>query len=197
MNYRQVKANEQKNKRKFLAVNPHLDEASGVYILIRKDENGINHCYCGQAKHLLTRLAQHLTGYQYIDRSLKKYGFIAPDNPHGWKVGFVHCPESELDDTETEMIKSYASAGYQMKNRLMGSQGEGRTELNECRPKKGYYDGLEQGKKNLARELSHIIDKHLVITLKDGKQNNKVSIKALEKFWALLGEEEDHAENRS
>ena len=62
---------------------------------------------------------------------------------------------------------------------------------------KGYYDGLEQGKKNLARELSHIIDKHLVITLKDGKQNNKVSIKALEKFWMLLGEEEDHGESGS
>ena len=197
MNYKQVKAIETKNKRKFLAANPYLDERSGCYILIRKDENEINHAYIGQAKHLLTRLAQHRVGYQHIDLSLKKHGLIASDNPHGWKVGFVHCPESELDAMEQQLIKSYATSGYQLKNKTAGGQGEGKIQINEYRPSKGYRDGLEQGKKNLARELSHIIDKHLVITLKDGKQNNKVSIKALEKFWMLLREEEDHAENRS
>ena len=40
----------------------------------------------------------------------------------------------------------------------------------------------------LARELSHIIEKHLVVELKEEKKNNKVSIKALEKFNELLKE---------
>ena len=38
--FRQAKAVEKKNKERFLAVNPHLDEKSGIYILTREDENG-------------------------------------------------------------------------------------------------------------------------------------------------------------
>lgn len=197
MNYKQRKAIEAKNKRKILAANPHVDEGSGIYILIRNDENGIRHAYIGQAKHLLTRLAQHLTGYQHIDLSLKKHGLIAPDNPYGWKVGFVHCRESELDAIEQEMIKSYATSGYQLKNKTAGGQGEGKTQINEYRASKGYYDGLAQGKKNLAKELTHIIDKHLIVSLKEEKKNNKVSIKALEKFWTLLGEGEENEQSGS
>lgn len=196
MTYKQRLAIEQKNKKRMLAVNPHLDERSGIYILLRTDENGIRHAYIGQAKHLLTRLAQHLSGYQHIDLSLKKHGLISKDNPYGWKVSFVRCAESELDATEKHMIKAYATGGYQLKNKTAGGQGEGKAQINEYRPAKGYRDGLLQGKKNLARELSHIIDKHLEVTLKAEKQNNKVSIKALDKFWSLLeGEENGESES--
>ena len=62
MNYRQIKAVEQKNKKRILAVNPEVDESSGIYFLTRTDENGIRYAYIGQAKHLLTRLSQHLSG---------------------------------------------------------------------------------------------------------------------------------------
>lgn len=41
----------------------------------------------------------------------------------------------------------------------------------------------------LARELKHIIDTHLDVSIKPEKSNNKVSIKALEKFNNLLDEE--------
>lgn len=76
MNYRQIKAIEQKNKKRILAVNPETDEGSGIYFLTRTDENGIRYAYIGQAKHLLTRLSQHLSGYQHIDLSLKNMGCI-------------------------------------------------------------------------------------------------------------------------
>ena len=49
---------------------------------------------------------------------------------------------------------------------------------------------MEQGRKNLAKELSHIIDKHLVVSLKPEKQNNKVSQKAYDKFNDLLNVDE-------
>ena len=49
-------------------------------------------------------------------------------------------------------------------------------------------DGLKQGRKNMARELSHIIDKHLTVKLREDKQNNKVSQRAFEKFKGLLEE---------
>lgn len=188
-NFRQAKAIEAKNKKRLLAVNPKLDEQSGIYFLTREDEDGIKYAYIGQAKHILTRLAQHLVGYQHIDLSLKKHGLHSEDNIHGWKVGFLPFPVGELDEMEQEYIKLYAQYGYQLRNKTSGSQGEGKRQIDEYKPAKGYYDGIKQGKKTLARELSNIIQKHLEISLKPEKKNNKVSHKALEKFNDLLSED--------
>ena len=188
-NLRRAKAIENKNKKLLFKVNPNLDEESGIYFLTRIDEDNIRYAYIGQAKHIITRLAQHLVGYQHIDLSLKKHGFFSEDNPYGWKVGFLHAPLSKLDEMEQHYIKHYAQHGYQLRNKTSGPQGVGKKQIDEFRPQKGYHDGIMQGKKILARELSHIIDKHVVISLKEETKNNKVSIKALEKFNDLLVEE--------
>lgn len=37
-------------------------------------------------------------------------------------------------------------------------------------------------------ELSHIIDTHLTVSLKEGKENNKVSQRTFEKFKGLFEE---------
>lgn len=167
-------------------MNPHLDDGSGIYFLTRTDENGIKYAYIGQAKHIHTRLAQHLVGFQHIDLSLKKHGLYKADNPYGWKIGFMHFHESVLDEKEQYYIRMYANSGYQLRNKTAGGQGEGKSQIDEYRPVKGYRDGLEQGRKNLARELAHIIDTHLTVSLKDEKKNNKVSLKALDKFMDLI-----------
>lgn len=185
--FRQAKAIEAKNKQKWLALNSSITEESGIYILTRLDENGFRYAYVGQAKHILTRLSQHLVGYQHIDLSLKKHGLFDEErNPCGWNVGWVYYPESELDRKEQDFIKTYAKAGYQLRNKTSGSQGEGKTKIDDYRPAKGYYDGIKQGKKSLAKELSHIAEKHLEIRLKPEKQGNKVSEKQYEKFMDLL-----------
>lgn len=186
---KQVKATEYKNKKRLLDVNPHLDDGSGIYFLTREDENGIKYAYIGQAKRILTRLAQHFDGFQHIDLSIKKHGLYAGNNPYGWRVGFMHFPLSELDDKEQYYIKMYARNGYQLRNKTAGGQGKGKSQIDEYRPQKGYHDGLIQGKKSLAKELSNIIEKHLVVSLKEEKRNNKVSIRALEKFNDLLSED--------
>lgn len=192
MNQRQniarAKAIEQENKKRLLEINPDLDEDSGIYFLTRIDENGIKYAYIGQAKHILTRLAQHLVGYQHIDLSIKKHGFYADDNPYGYNINFLKFPESTLDDEEQYYIKFYANAGYQLRNKTAGGQCEGKTQIDEYRPQKGYMDGIRQGKKNLARELSHIIDTHLTVELRPEKAHNKVSQRAFEKFKGLLDE---------
>lgn len=188
-NIRQAKAIENQNKKKLLEVNPKLDEKSGIYFLTRTDEDGFKYAYIGQAKHILTRLAQHLVGYQHIDLSLKKHNLYSADNPHGWKVNFLHFPESQLNEKEQHYIKEYALNGYQLRNKTSGSQSTGKAQIDDYRPQKGYRDGLEQGRKNLARELNHIIDKHLVVSIKPEKANNKVSIKAFEKFKEILNTE--------
>lgn len=185
-NIAKAKAVEAKNKKKWLALNPDLDDKSGIYFLTRTDENGFRYAYIGQAVHILTRLAQHLSGYQHIDLSLKKHGLYSDDNPFGWKAGFLHFPASELDEQEQHYIKAYADYGYQLRNKTSGSQGEGKAKIDDYRPAKGYYDGIKQGKKSLAKELSHIAEKHLEIRLKPEKQGNKVSEKQYEKFMNLL-----------
>lgn len=185
-NAKQRYAIEAKNRKRLLEVNPSLTDESGIYFLTRTDENGFRYAYIGQAVHILQRLAQHLVGYQHIDLSLKKHGLYADDNPYGWKIGFLNFPKSELDKQEQYYIKVYADSGYQLRNKTSGSQGEGKTKIDEYRPTKGYRDGLRQGKINLARELSNIAEKHLRIELREDKQGNKVSERQLDKFMELI-----------
>lgn len=187
--FRQAKAVEAKNKKRLQEVNPDLDEGSGIYILTRFDETGFKYAYVGQAVHILTRLAQHMVGYQHIDLSIKKHGLHSEENPYGWKVDFRHFPKDKLDSLEQYYIKLCAENGYQLRNKTSGSQGEGKTKIDEYRPQKGYRDGLKQGEKNLARKLSSIAKKHLEIRLRADKQGNKTSEKQLDKFMMLIDEE--------
>lgn len=94
--FRQAKAIEASNKKKLLKVNPKLDEGTGIYILWRTETSG----YIGQTRQgLLTRLAQHMSGYeQHIDRSMKAHGLYSEENKNGYKIDFFHCPVSQLDE---------------------------------------------------------------------------------------------------
>ncbi len=194
-NIAKAKAIERKNKERLLKVNPKLNDKGGIYFLLRTDEQGFKYAYIGQScesNGILTRLAQHLAGYQqHIDLSLKKHGLYSEDNPCGWRVEFLNFPDSELDEKEQYYIKQYALNGYQLRNVSLGGQGEGRNMINDTKPARGYRDGVRQGRKNLAKQLKHIIDTHLTVTIRPEKQNNKVSVKALEKFNSLLEESEE------
>lgn len=191
-NIAKAKAIDQKNKKRLLAVNPKLDEKSGIYILWRTEV----HAYVGQSVGLLTRLAQHLVGYsQHIDLSLKAHKLYSIDNPYGYRVDFIHCDKSELDDKEREYIQKCIDKGWILKNKTSGGQDDGKEKIAEYKPQKGYRDGILQGKKTLARDLKSIIDKHLTVKLKDEKQGNKVSQKQFEKFKELLNTENCMEEN--
>ncbi len=196
-NTRQRYAIDKKNEQRLLKLNPNLDNGSGIYILTR-EENGIKYGYVGQAKHIKQRMISHLSGYQHIDLSIKKHGlYDATKKPYGWKLGFIHYPENQLDEMEQHWIKEYANAGYQLRNHTTGGQGEGKAAMGETKSTKGYRDGLAQGRKNLARELKRIIDKHLIVLIRPEKAGNKVSQGQFEKFWELLktDESEDTQDN--
>lgn len=192
MNYQNIaraKAIEQENKKRLLKLNPKLNDRSGIYFLLREDENGFKYAYVGQAIHTLSRLASHLVGYeQHIDLSLRKHKLYSEDNPYGWRVEFLNFPESQLDEKEKYYIKLYADNGYQLRNVSIGGQGGNRDSgsIGERKAPKGYLQGIQQGRKNLARELSNIAEKHLKIELREDKANNKVSQKQYEKFMDLL-----------
>jgi hypothetical protein len=192
LNYQNIarsKAIEQENKKRLLKLNPKLNDKSGIYFLLREDENGFKFAYVGQAKSVLQRLASHLVGYeQHIDLSLRKHKLYSEDNPYGWRVEFLNFPESQLDEKEKYYIKLYADNGYQLRNVSIGGQGGNRDSgsIGERKAPKGYLQGIQQGRKNLARELSNIAEKHLKIELRADKANNKVSQKQYEKFMDLL-----------
>jgi len=184
-NWKQVKAIESVNKKKFLELNNELNNDSGIYMLTRIDENGFKYAYIGQAKHILTRLAQHMVGYQHIDLSLKNHGLYSDKNEYGWNVIHYNCSEEELDDKEQYYIKEYADNGFQLRNKTSGSQGKGKTKINEFKPSKGYQDGLKQGYKNASKEIANLFDKHLDY-LKKSDKPNKNQDKAIEKLEQFL-----------
>lgn len=197
-NYKQRLAIEAKNKKRWLAVCPDLNDKSGIYILTR-EENGFKYAYIGQAKHILTRLAQHLVTYQRIDLSLKAHGLYSEDNPTGWKVGAINYPIEELDEMEQFYILKYAQYGYQLRNLTSGSQGAGKEKIADYRPAKGYRDGIKQGYKNASRDIANLFDKHLDYKPKSDKPN-KNQEKAMQKFEDFLNyhkEEENMANGKT
>lgn len=186
-NIAQIKAIEKKNRERLLKVNPNLNDRSGIYFLTRTDENDISYFYIGQAVNIIQRMCGHLTGYQHIDLSVKKRGFFSEENHYGWKLNFINYPKSDLDKMEQYWILEYTKRGYQCRyNKTAGGQGEGKEKINEFKPSRGYRDGLKQGEKNLARELSSIAEKHLKIEIREDKKNNKISQRQYEKFIDLL-----------
>lgn len=183
-NFRQIKAIEIKNEKRILEVCPTVTNESGIYMMTRY-EGGFKYAYIGQAKHLLTRLAQHLSDYQHIDLSIKRHGLWSIENPTGWQIEFMNCAEEQLDSFEREMIQQYANLGYQLRNKTAGGQDSGKFGIADSRPAKGYYDGLQQGYENARKEVKHLFDLHLTAVIKANKPN-KTQEKALQKFYDFI-----------
>lgn len=183
MDFKKIKAIERTNKQRWVKHFGEITDGSGIYVLTR-EENGFKYAYIGQAKHVLTRLAQHLTGYQHIDLSLRKHGFYSEENKTGWCMACVTYPENELDEQEQDFIKLYANAGYQMRNKTAGGQGEGKFEIAETKPKKGYLEGLHKGYENARRDVAKLFDKNLTFGINGKPNKNKEN--ALKKFQEFL-----------
>ena len=194
-NYRQIMAIRKANEDKIRKMCPIATEDSGIYLFWRIDENGFKFAYVGQAKNLLKRLAEHLSGYQHIDLSIKKHKFYDEEtNPYGYHVEIIcHCPENELDGREQYWIKHYADQGYQLRNKTTGSQGEGKSALGEGKSTKGYRDGLSQGRKNTQKEIKELFDKYLTYSIK-GKPG-KIKTRKYDEFTAFLNEGQVEEEN--
>ena len=183
-----IKAIERTNKERILKVCPNVPDRSGIYFLTR-EEYGFKYAYIGQAKKLLTRLAQHLTGYQHIDLSLKKHGLYREDNPTGWKISFLECSEGKLDINELFYIQKYANAGYQLRNKTSGSQGKGKKDIAD-EPTKGYLEGLHNGYKKAQKEIAHLFKLHLKCETKK-EPPTKLQVKALDKFNNFIAVEDE------
>lgn len=189
MNYKQIYAIKKANEERILKVCPNCHNTSGIYFLLR-EENGFKFGYIGKAKHLLDRLGSHLSGRkQHIDRSLLKHGLWSEENPTGYKVHFLEFPESDLNEKEQYYIQKYANAGYQLRNVESGGN-LGKTDIGERKAARGYYDGLEQGKKNTQRFIADLFAKHLDYKPKKDPPN-VYQTRAMEKFKDFLENEDE------
>ena len=187
-NYKKIYAAKKERENRIKRICPSIPNLSGIYVFYRTDEAGIRRAYCGQAVNLCERCAAHLGEYDHIALSLKKHGFYKEGNSFGWELSYETCCKEKLDEKEISKIKSLADEGFQMYNITAGGQSAGKLVTGQYKQPKTYSQGVQQGKISLARDLKHIIDKHLTVELKPEKQGNKVSMKALEKFNALLDE---------
>ena len=182
MTYKQRIAMDSKNKKKWLEMCPTLNDDAGIYILTR-EENGFKFAYIGQSKHILQRLAEHMRGYQHIDRSLIKHKLWSKDNPTGWSLDwFVNCKETDLDFLEQLWIKEYANMGYQLRNKTAGGQID-KIGL-EQEQTKGYHKGVAYGKAKQLKEIRVYFEKYLDAVIK-GKPN-KIKERKYNEFKELI-----------
>ena len=191
-NLKQIYARKEECERQIKAVCPQATHESGIYCFTRVDEDGFKFAYVGLAtRSLLTRLGEHLVGYQHIDLSIKKHGLYSVDNPYGYKVHVLcKCDAEECNEKEQYYIKKAADAGYQLKNATKGSQGKGKKGLENGRPARGYYDGLAQGELNARKLIAHLFDKHLVVSTKKNPPTVNQQ-KALDKFMDFINIDND------
>ena len=162
---------------------PELSEKSGIYFYIREDYKG-KHIYIGKASNLLERNISHLQGYQQrIDVSLKKRGFYSKDNLGGWKLNVLNFPKSQLNEKEQYYIDLYRKNNYDLYNIESGGT-TGKSDINERKLGKGYYDGIEQGKKKILEQVKTYFDKYLDFSIK-GKPN-KIKERKFQEFADFL-----------
>ena len=191
VNYKQIYARKAEAEKLLKQVCPEAAvHKSGIYFYTREDDDG-KFAYIGKAVDLCERSISHINGYsQRIDISLKpkNRGFYSKHNPSGWKLNVLYYPKYELDKWEQHWIKHYQMAGVHLYNIESGGT-DGKTLIGERKPSRGYHDGLAQGRKSLAKDLAHIIKTHNFKI--EPEKHNKVTEKALAKFWELLESESE------
>lgn len=174
----------EKSRNKILKTFDSIPNKAGIYILTRVDEDEFKYAYIGQSKHILNRLAEHMVGYQAIDLSLKKHDWYSIDNIYGWKIEYLLCDEADLNNLEREYIKCYANLGYQLKNKTKGGQDTGKNGLDNQKPARGYYDGLDAGRKKMLKLVKEYFDKYLDVVIKG--ESTAVKERKLKSFKLLI-----------
>lgn len=187
INYKKIFAIKKANEQKVLKICPDLQNKSGIYVFYRIDENNFKHAYIGQASanNLLSRVAEHLSGYQYIDISIKKHGlYDKTSNPFGYKIkALIYCNPEDCDKWEQYYIKKFHENAYQLKNTNIGGQGKGKQGLDNSRQPKTYTEGKAYGYQKAIKEIAVFFEKYLDVSI---KVNNAICNKKLNEFLALL-----------
>ena len=128
MNY---KEREIQNRKRLTEAFGDITENSGIYVFVRY-EGGFKYGYGGQAKHLQTRIAQHLDGYDsHIDLSIKKHGLYNKETcPHGWRVLWAEVPIEYLDEVKRHTYRRLHHKAIKCLTRRVADKARENTELH-------------------------------------------------------------------
>lgn len=190
-NYKQLFAIQSKLEKQLKLACPNISHKSGIYFLIRKDEDkGEKYAYIGKGVDVLRRMCSHLQGYQQrIDISLKKRGFFSNQNLGGWELNVLYFPKEQLDNQERHFIEAYRENGFILYNVESGGT-TGKEIIGERKPVKNYTDGLKQGKKKTVEQVRTYFAKYLDYTIKP--PTNKIKERKAEEFEKFLQVEENN-----
>lgn len=190
----------------------NIVDKSGIYFISREnkprqDDTITRFMYIGQAKRVLTRLAQHLQQFsQRIDISLKNRGlYYEHSNHYGWKISVKYCEESELNQLERKYIAEAQEKGITLYNITGGGQDEDKEDINERKAGLGYHDGIKQGKLTVIKEVKEYFDKYLNYSPKpiykkahkknEAPQLQEIYVKKYNEFGEMLNGKEQNNEN--
>lgn len=184
---------ERDNIKRILQLCPEMQDLSGIYMFYRADENGkVFARYIGKSEtSILKRCASHLQGVkQHLDKSIKAHGLYSENNPTGWQVMVVeYCLPYECDIRERKHIQYCQKLFIDLHNVESGGT-SGKTDINERKPAKGYYDGLRRGRSSVLKELQTPL-KYLTIAPKNEK---KRTIRMYNKFLDLLTPQQEESD---
>lgn len=173
-------------KKQWRAIEPRLSDISGIYVIGRTDEYGVNYAYVGQSVHILRRLAEHCIGFQMVDLSIKKRKLFSKDNVFGWRV-LEFYPTTDLDGEEKKKIIEYMLKGYQLRyNRTLGGQNS-KESFDNTTSGKGYHEGVKYGYLKAIKDIKLYFDKYLDFSIKP--KSNKTKERKFEEFKELMKED--------
>lgn len=186
-NYKKLFAIQRQNEEIINQQNPSINTKSGIYLFFRTNEENEKCCYIGQAKNLLWRTAQHLSGEkQHIDLSLFKHKWFNENNPTGWQLTILEfCKQEDLDKQEQYYINKYVDLGYKVYNVTGGGQLNKKQDINGRNQikLKSYANGKQFGYEKARKEIVLLFTKYLKF---DVKKENVLSQRAKEKFEKFL-----------
>lgn len=189
VNYAQIFAIQSKNEKAILKICPTMPRKSGIYLFYRVNEKGENCAYVGQAKNLLHRCGQHLSGREtHIDKSLYTHKLYNPENLQGWKVCVIElCPITELDAKEQKYIDHYKNRDdVVLYNVTGGGQFNKRADIGErVQPNlKRYKSGKQYGYEKAREQVKTYFTKYLDYSVK--LPSTKIKERKLAEFEEFL-----------
>ena len=197
VNYRQRFAILNDKKKIIKSICPEITTKSGIYLFYRKNEQGQDCCYIGQAKNLLERTAQHLMGRkQHIDKSLYVHKLYNGNNRFGWKLAILKkCNMDELDYFEQFYINFYKDIDNTvLYNVTGGGQIDKAKDIGERLQTKlkSYKNGKDLGYEKARNEIKVFFEKYLDYSIK-GKPT-KIKERKLAEFGEFIADNKESGE---
>lgn len=120
--------------------------------------------------------------------SIKKHGLYSFENQTGYKINIMPCEIEQLDEMEQKHILVMADAGYQLRNKTTGSQGEGKKSISDY-GRGGYLKGKHDGQQKATKEIGIAIEKYtLGLTSKGRAVADRKTAELLEKLRSIKNE---------